>query len=130
MRKLFAMALAAICLTACQETLEEKAAKEAQLYTKKNCPAQMGDNLRMDSLCFEPATHTLHFHYTMTGIADSVGLLDKEVARNALLTELKNTTSMMAYKEAGFQFGYTYRSEKNPDVTFFDVVFTQEDYQK
>ena len=50
--------------------------------------------------------------------------------RQSLLSELKNTTSMQAYKDAGFNFAYTYRSEKHPDVVLYDVVFTEKDYGK
>ena len=130
MKKLFVFALAIFTFTACQETLEEKAANEAALYTKKNCPSQIAENIIIDSLVFETATHTLHYYYTLTGIADSVGLLNQNEARSSLLKELKNTTSMAGYKEAGFQFAYSYRSQKNPKTILFEAVFTQKDYNK
>ena len=128
MKKLFVFALAIITFYACQETLEEKAIREAQLYTKKNCPSQIAENIIIDSLVFEASTHTLHYYYTLTGIADSVGLLNEETVRNSLLNELKNTTSMMGYKEEGSRFAYTYRSQKNPKTILFDMVFTEKDY--
>ena len=128
MKKFITFALAAIVFTACQESLEEKAAQEAKMYTQKNCPAMIGENLRMDSLTFELPTRTLHYYYTLSGVADNVGLLDDETARNSLLNELKNTTSMMAYKEAGYRFAYTYHSQKNPKTILFDMVFSEKDY--
>ena len=128
MKNLITFALAAIVFTACQESLEEKAAQEAKMYTQKNCPAMIGENLRMDSLTFEISTRTLHYYYTLSGIADSVGLLDEETARGSLLNELKNTTSMMVYKEAGYRFAYTYHSQKNPKTILFDMVFSEKDY--
>ena len=130
MKKMFVMAAMAATLMACQESLEEKAAQEARLYTRKNCPAQMTDNLIMDSLGYETGTRTMHFYYRLTGVADSVGMMNKETVRQSLLSELKNTTSMQAYKDAGFNFAYTYRSEKHPDVVLYDVVFTEKDYGK
>ena len=128
MKNLITFALAAIVFAACQESLEEKAAQEAKMYTQKNCPAMIGENLRMDSLTFEISTRTLHYYYTLSGIADSVGLLDEETARGSLLNELKNTTSMMAYKGAGYRFAYTYHSQKNPKTILFDMVFSEKDY--
>ena len=122
--------IAALLLTACQETLEEKAAKEAEIYTKKNCPARIADNLTMDSLTYEQQTRTLHYYYTITGAADSVGLLNPETARSALLTELKNTTSMMAYKEAGFAFAYTYHSQRHRGTVLYETVFKDKDYNQ
>ena len=130
MKKLFVFALAIITFYACQETLEEKAIREAQLYTKKNCPSQIAENIIIDSLVFEASTHTLHYYYTLTGIADSVGLLNQDEARSSLLKELKNTTSMAGYKEAGYQFAYSYRSQKDPETILFETVFTQKDYNK
>ena len=110
--------------------MEEKAIREAQLYTKKNCPSQIAENIIIDSLVFEASTHTLHYYYTLTGIADSVGLLNQDEARSSLLKELKNTTSMAGYKEAGYQFAYSYRSQKDPETMLFETVFTQKDYNK
>ena len=130
MKKLFVFALAAITFNACQESLDQKAAQEAKLYTQKNCPAQISENLTMDSLTFEAGSHTLHYYYTLSGNADSVGLLNKDDARQALLTELKNTTTMMAYKNAGFSFSYTYHSKKNPKTILFDTTFSEKDYKK
>ena len=128
MKKYLLLVAMTITLCACQQTLEEQAAKEAKLYTQKNCPAQLDETLIVDSLTFEAATHTLHYYYTLSGVADSVGLLDDETARNSLLNELKNTTSMMAYKEAGYRFAYTYHSQKNPKTILFDMVFSEKDY--
>jgi hypothetical protein len=130
MRKTLLTVMAALLLTACQETLEEKAAKEAEIYTKKNCPAHIADNLTMDSLTYEQQTRTLHYYYTITGAADSVGLLNPETARSALLTELKNTTSMMAYKEAGFAFAYTYHSQRHRGTVLYETVFKDKDYNQ
>lgn len=130
MKKIIVYALAALLLTACQESIEEKAAKEAQLFTRKNCPSPMGENLIVDSLSFERDTHTLHFYYTLTGNADSVELLNEDTVKTVLLKELKNTTTMMAYKEAGFRFAYTYRSQKNSERIIFDFAFTKNEYSK
>ena len=129
MKKVIVFALAILTFAACQESLEEKAAREARLYTKKNCPAIMAENVTMDSLTFEANTHTLHFYYTLSGTADTVGVMNQIDAKTVLLAELKNTTSMMAYKEAGYNFAYTYHSQKNPQVVIFQTVFTEKDYK-
>lgn len=128
----FLILTAAISMTmaACQESLEQKAAHEALMYTTKNCPIQMSDNLIMDSLTFEADTHTLHYYYTLTGVADSVGLLNGETLKKVLRTDLKNTTAMMDYKEAGYQFTYTYHSQKDPNKVLFEVTFDENDYNQ
>lgn len=122
--------IAVAAMTACQDSLEEKAAYEALMYTRKNCPAQLGENITLDSLTFEAPTHTLHYYYTMYGMADSVGLLDNEMVKKSLLSELKNMTAMMAYKEAGYQFAYTYYSQKNPKNILLEVILDKKDYDR
>ena len=129
MKKIFVFLFVAMTTFACQESLEQKAAREAELYTRKNCPVQMTDNIIIDSMTFEASTHTLHYYYTLTGVADSAGVLNPNDARQALLAGLKNTTSMGAYKEAGYQFVYTYRSQKNPETVYFETVFSKKDYE-
>ena len=129
MKKILLFTLLTMTLTACQESLEEKAAEEARLYTRKNCPSQMSETLIVDSLTFEAQTHTLHYYYTLTGVADSVGALNKEEARQSLLAALKNTTSMMAYKQEGYRFAYTYRSQKHPETILFETAFSKKDYE-
>ena len=98
------------------------------MYTQKNCPAQLSETLIMDSMAFEAETHTIAYYYTLTGAADSVGAINKDEARQGLLTALKNTTSMLAYKEEGYNFAYIYRSQKDPKTILFETVFTKNDY--
>ena len=128
MKKLFTLAIMALTLAACQESLEEKAARDVKLFTRKNCPAKISKTIIMDSLTFEPSTLTLHHYYTMTDEADTVGGLNKDEARAALLAALKNETTTAAYKEAGYNFAYTYRSQKSPKTILFDTVFGKKDY--
>jgi hypothetical protein len=128
MKKYLLLVAMTITLCACQQTLEEQAAKEAKLYTQKNCPAQLDETLIVDSLTFEAATHTLHYYYTLIGKADSVGAVNPQEARKALVNALKNTTTMMAYKEAGYRFAYTYKSQKDPRTVLFETVLTKKDY--
>ena len=123
------LSTAALTFAACQESLEEKAAREAELYTKKNCPSLIAKNMTMDSLTFEANTHTLHFYYTLSGEADTVGVMNQIDAKTLLLSELKNTTAMLAYKDAGYNFAYTYHSQKNPQVVIFQTVFSEKDYK-
>ena len=128
MKKIIVFATLALFLTACQESLEDKCAREAKEYTAKNCPAKMEENIILDSLTFEKATHTLHYYYRMTGIADKENAIDTTAAAQILKDGLKNTTAMKIYKDNGYNFTYTYRSEKDPQKTLFEVVLTEKDY--
>jgi hypothetical protein len=64
----------------------------------------------------------------MTGIADKDNALDTVAAAQILKDGLKNTTAMKVYKDNGYNFTYTYRSEKDPKKTIFEVALTKKDY--
>jgi hypothetical protein len=121
--------LAALTMGSCQESLKEKCARECRMYTLKNCPAKIDNHTILDSMIFEDATLTVHYYYTLTGIADSVGLLTKEEIHKALKDQLRNTTMMRAYKDEGFNFSYTYHSQSRPELVLAEETLTAKDYQ-
>ena len=128
MKKVLVFACLALLFAACQESLEDRCARESKEYTAKNCPAKMGDNIILDSLTFEKGSHTLHYYYRLTGIADKEGVLDSLEAMRTLKDGLRNTTAMKTYKDNGYNFTYTYHSEKNPKKVLFEATFTEKDY--
>ena len=72
MKKSFIIAaLAAIVFTSCQESLEDKCAKEAADFTRKKCPSKIDENTEIDSMTFDKSTHTLAYWYRLTGKADN-----------------------------------------------------------
>lgn len=101
MKRIAYAIITALALTACQESLEERCAREAEEYTKKKCPARIDQNTVIDSLVFERATHTMHYYYTLTGTADDPKTFTMFNAENVLLTQLKNSTMIKTYKDAG-----------------------------
>jgi len=48
--------------------------------------------------------------------------------RTLLLQSVKNSTNLKLYKDKGYNFAYTYCSEKDPKKVYFDVTFTENDY--
>ena len=129
MKKIWIFVVFALLLAACQESLEDRCAREAKDYTRKNCPVKLDNTTTLDSMTFERETHTLHYYYRLTGVADQDTLLQQIDMVGMLKNELKNTTSLRVYKENKFRFAYTYHSEKNPQKVLLDVVFTDKDYQ-
>ena len=114
MKKLCMIASFALFLTACQESLEDRCAREAKEFTRKNCPSKIEKNINIDSLTFERETHTLHYYYTLTGNADREGVMEEINGLDILKENLKNSTAMKVYKENHYNFTYTYHSEKAP----------------
>ncbi len=130
MKKIVLSAMAVLLtLSACQESLEDRCAREAKEYTAKNCPAPIGEDVTIDSAVFERSTHTMCYYYTLTGKADSKETVAKIDSRKALLDAVKNSTSVKAYKDAGYNFKYTYCSAKNKGEVLYTVTFTKKDYQ-
>jgi hypothetical protein len=118
-----------MALMACQESLDERCARECRDYTKKNCPSLIADGVTIDSLVFQQNTRTLTYYYTVEGVIDDAEQLKKHDLRGELLKELKNSTSMKTYKDAGYHFRYVYYSTKNSGTKVFDTTFRQKDYQ-
>ena len=129
MKKLWVLAVLALVLTACQESLEERCEREAKEFTAKRCPMVLDQNTTMDSLTFDRQTHTLHYYYKLTGAADRGDILEKTDAAGTLKSALKNNTETRIYKDNKYRFTYTFRSEKDPNKIWMEVTFTDKDYQ-
>lgn len=131
MKKLLAYFLLGLMAVSCQESLEDRAARELKEYTEKNCPTPVVNDQQMDSASFERESRTLRFYYKLYDKSDSKVLFaqhGKDI-RKQILNELKNSTSTKSYKDAGFNYRYTYRSASNPNTILLDVKFTPKDYK-
>jgi len=129
MKKVILFALVTLILGACQESLEDKCARECVEFTKRKCPSSVAQDMLIDSMTFARATHTIQYYYKLTGASDRSDAYPKDQARQLLKEALKNTTQVMAYKEAGYSFRYIYYSEKNPKTVYLDILLTEKDYQ-
>ena len=116
-------------MTACQETLEERCAREAREYSQKNCPAPIAKGVTIDSMSFDIATHTLIYSYTLNGAVDDSMVINKSNPRNLMLQQLKNATAMKPYKDAGYNFQYIYYSTKDKGKKLFEATFQEKDYR-
>lgn len=128
MKKFWILGMIALLFSACQESLEDRCERDAKEYTRKHCPTAIDENTVIDSLVFERATHTIHYYYKLTGVADEEQALKDVDAVNVLKQGLKNATAVKVYKDAKYRFAYTYRSSKDPKKILLDVVFTEKDY--
>jgi len=127
MKKFAMFVLAVMFFSACQESLEERAAREAQTYTEKNCPVQLSEYLVMDSMTFDALTHTFCYDYRFMGLLDTTAH-DSASMYQELHASVKNTTALKVYKDAGYNFRYVYRSQKQPEKILFEATFGKEDY--
>ena len=124
-----AVMMAATVLSACQETLQERCAREAREYTERKCPVAVGKDIIMDSMYFVPATNTICYSYTLHGELDDSTVFQNTNPRQLLLHDLRNATGMKLYKDAGYSMRYIYYSAKNKGTKLVDETFTKKDYQ-
>ena len=120
---------AALLLAACQESLEDRCQREAKEYTEKHCPTPVADDIVMDSMTFDKATHTIAYAYTLDGHLDDSAVVKGSNSRELLLQEVKNSTHLRIYKEAGYNFRYVYYSKKRKGTQLFDATFHEKDYR-
>lgn len=132
MKKILMFVCALLLLISCQESLEERAAREAREVTEAKCPMPVGDNMFLDSIVFDIPTLTQLQYFRFTGDTDNdsmaVVLKDADL-KGALIKELKNTPSYKVLMKKGVNFRYIYRSTVNPEKTYFDITLQKEDYQ-
>ena len=128
-KMIFTLAALAVIASSCQESLEERCAREAKEFNEKKCPVKVTDGVTIDSLVFERSSLTLHYYYTFRGLSDNKDIIDKLNPRKLIVDEVRNSTSIRAYKEAGYNFHYTYwsASTKKP---LADVVVTKKEYSQ
>ena len=129
MKKIWFFLVAIVLTTACQESLENRCEREAREYTEKHCPTPVGKNIMMDSMTFDKKTHTIQYAYTLSGEIDDSAVVNNSNPRDLLLQEVRNSTNLKLYKEAGYSFTYTYYSAKNKGTQLFEATFRKSDYQ-
>ncbi|MBR2151115.1 MAG: hypothetical protein IKH01_10410 [Prevotella sp.] len=129
MKKLLFVMITLLALSACQESMDERCAREAREYTKKKCPVLITRGVTIDSMVFYPDTRTIAYYYTAEGVIDDAEALKKHDLRGIMLKELRNSANLKDYKEAGYNFSYIYYSTKNKGTRLFEATFQKKDYQ-
>ena len=113
----------------CQESMQQRAARDAREVTEKKCPMPLTPDGKvvLESIEFDMATLTWRQHYQLRlDIGDE---LDVDQVKPLLLEELKNTPSYKPYMDSDFNFQYIYVSMSNPTDTIINITLTPEDYR-
>lgn len=129
-KQLLSLCMLGLLLTGCQESMDERCAREAREFTEKKCPVQLTTDVTIDSMVFVPESRTLVYYFTAKGLVDDSTKLKENDLRGMLLKELRNSTTMKDYKEAGYNFCYIYWSTKNKGTRLFEATFHEKDYSK
>lgn len=131
MKRIFLFMAVVVLTCACQESLEERAARESVAYTKKNCPATLNKFTRLDSLTFDIKSKTFTQHLTLlidSLTPDSVAKM-KHQLQEALVEAIRNDTNQKIYKDAGYSFRFVARAKEDKTVVLYDNTISKEDYK-
>jgi len=130
MKKFVVIFISVFMLSACHESLEDRATREAKEYTQRYCPTPVNNFSRTDSVVFEKSTHIYHYYCTFSDKMDDKKIIDlnRSEIHEGLLKGLKESTDIKAYKDAGFNFQYTCHSAKNPSRVLYEDKFTAKNY--
>lgn len=125
MMKKLIYTIALLSLTACTESLENKAAREAKEYTEKYCPTPFVDDSRTDSATFNKTSRTYIYYVTLRGKADNQEIIstNRKKLHDIQKKALDNNPGLKKYKEAHFSFRFIYHSASNPKLVLLDDTF-------
>lgn len=114
-----------LTMVSCYESLEDRAKKECETYTAKNCPTPVVNNTRMDSMVYEENTRTIHYYHGLVNEADNEAEIKAKHSelKNMLFDTIEKDPNLKTYREAGFKFRYTYHSTKDPKKVLLDITY-------
>ena len=133
MRKICLIFTILLGVTACrQESMVDRAAREAKEYTERMCPTPVYNDTRTDSVTFDKVSKTYTYHCSFLNVLDDsvaiAGIKDK--LHQQLLEALIENTGIKAYKDADFSFQYICRSAKNPKQILYQDIFKSKQINK
>ena len=131
MKKIALFCLMTVMMVGCQESLEDRAAREVDEYTQKFCPVKVNDNTFLDSMTFDKNTHTLVNHFSiLTDSTSAQRAVEKaDLIKSQLIEEVRNDTSKKRFKEEGYSFRFVARSYEDKSVILYDNTIRPEDYK-
>lgn len=129
MRKTLASLAVLALLSSCQESVLERAAREAREMTETKCPMPVGDNMMLDSVVFDIPSLTQSQYFRVMGALDDEAVFADADTKALLLGELRNTPSYRALMERDVAFRYIYRSSQSEGKVLLDLTLTPEDYK-
>ena len=104
-----------LLLTACQRPIEERIATEVKDWTATNCPQHIDDITQCDSMTYDPLTHTVAYHYSVSGEADSPLFwttydLNRQAIKENMLHNLHSNLEVRELIAQKCNFEFVYRS--------------------
>jgi hypothetical protein len=110
-------------LSSCQESLEDKAARQAKEYTERYCPTPVVNYSRTDSIVFDKKRNVYIYYLSFCDLLDDPKIIEENRDRitDMLTQSVRESTGLKNFVEAGFKFEYVCHSEKEPKKVLFRV---------
>ena len=112
-----------IFLSSCQESLEDKAARQAKEYTERYCPTPVINYSRTDSVVFDQKRNVYIYYLSFCDMLDDSEIIEenRDKITDMLTQSVRESTGLKNFIEAGFRFEYVCHSEKEPKKVLFKV---------
>lgn len=113
-----------LTIFSCQESLEEKAERQAKEYTHKYCPTPVINSTNTDSISFDHKRKVYIYYLSLHDQLDNQEVIDSnhDLLCEMLTQSVRESTSLKGFLEAGFKFEYICRSAKDPKKILLKVV--------
>ena len=109
-------------LSSCQESLEDRAARQAKEYTERYCPTPVVNYSRTDSIVFDKKRKYIYY-LSFCDLLDDPKIIEenRDKITDMLTQSVRESTGLKNFIEAGFKFEYVCHSEKEPKKVLFKV---------
>lgn len=113
---LLTLLMLSVTMVSCQESLEDKAERQAREYTRKYCPTPIENNTRTDSIVFDRSKHVYIYYMSFFENLDDEAVVNqyRDQFANMLGQGVKDSPSLRQFLEAGFRFEYVIHSGSQP----------------
>lgn len=115
MKKVIAFLIMALVCTACHESIQERAQREAREFTERNCPTPESNGTITDSITYDPNTNVYTTYLTFTGNIDNEEVVKAKAdeVRKNMRNNLMSDMQMRQYIDAGFNISFICRSQSD-----------------
>lgn len=128
--------LMALLLLSCQESREERYAREMREYTARNCPQTITQDgiVVLDSLVYtKPLKHPeglVTYFYSVNADSTAISFIkaDRERLYDSLLEAVKANVELKKMKDDGITIRHIYRTGDSHQL-ILEFLFTENDYQ-
>lgn len=125
-----------LLLLSCQESREERYARETREYTERNCPQTITKDgiIVLDSLVYtKPSKHPeglVTYFYSVNADSTAISFIKEDRKRlyDSLLESVKANVDLKKMKDDGITIRHIYRKGDSHQLVL-EFLFTEKDYQ-